>query len=206
MIKKIVKAIVVIATVLVITAGYPVSVHAQQEGEIKVSQFMTAMQDMDAKAEPNSNAETIFSYEAGASVLVTGETQDGWYIVYYQGKTGYIDKNTPVDPATSIDPNESQAVLVVQEIDVEALDAEMEALQMEDKIIVEEVERYRAERRRSRIWGTVIVLLVIGIFAVGIVSTVRAEKKKKEDVHEGKNEDKNEDENKIENIIDLDKE
>lgn len=198
MMKKILKAIVMIAAVLVITAGYPLS--ARAAGEIQVRQIMTAMQNLDAKAEPDSNAETIFSYDAGASVLVIDERQDGWYVVYYQGKTGYINKNTPVDPSTFIgqdtsdDPSTSQEVLVAQEMDVEALDAEMEALQVENKIIVEEVERQREEARRSKIWGTVIVLLVIAIFAVGIVSTVLAEKKKKED------------ENEKENIIDLDKE
>ena len=181
MMKKFMKAIVMIAAILVMTAGYSASAHAQGEGEIKVSQFMTATQDLDAKAEPNNSADTIFSYEAGDSVLVTGETQDGWYIVYYQGMTGYIAQNTPGGQNTLGDADTSQGVLAVQEIDIEALDAEMDALQQEDKIIVEEVERYRAEMRRSRIWGTVIVLLVIAIFAVGIVSTVRAEKKKKED-------------------------
>lgn len=198
MMKKVLKAIVMIAAVLVITAGYPLS--ARAAGEIQVRQIMTAMQNLDAKAEPDSNAETIFSYDAGASVLVIDERQDGWYVVYYQGKTGYINKNTPVDPSTFIgqdtsdDPSTSQEVLVAQEMDVEALDAEMEALQVENKIIVEEVERQREEAHRSKIWGTVIVLLVIAIFAVGIVSTVLAEKKKKED------------ENEKENIIDLDKE
>ena len=198
MLKKILKSIAMIAAVVVITAGYPLS--ARAAGEIQVKQIMTAMQKIDAKAEPDSNAETIYSYDAGSSVLVTGETQDGWYIVYYQGKIGYVDQNTPVDPSTFIgtdnsdEPNTPQKVLVEQEIDVAALDAEMEALQIEDQIIVEEVERYREEARRSKIWGIVIVVLVIAIFAVGIVSTVLAEKKKKED------------ENTKENIIDLDKE
>lgn len=201
MMKKLMKAIVMIAAVLVITAGYSGSVHAQVEGEIKVSKLMTAMQDIDAKAEPDSNADTIFSYEAGAYVLVAGETQNGWYVVYYQGKTGYIDKNTPVDPSTSLDPDKSQVVLEVQDIDMEALDAELEEMQTESKIIVEEVEQYRAELRRSRIWGTIIVLLVIGIFAVGIVSTVRAEKKKKEgqDISEDQKEDQDISEDQQEN-------
>ena len=182
MMKKFIKAVVMIAAVLVIASGNPAAAHAQEEAtEIQVLRFMNATQRIDAKAEPNSNAETIFSYDAGDSVLVTGETQDGWYIVYYQGKTGYIYPKASGGNNTPGAQDTSQDVLVEQELDIEALDAELEALQVEDKIIIEEVERYRAEVRRSRIWGTIIVLLVIGIFAVGIVSTVRAEKKKKED-------------------------
>lgn len=191
MMKKFIKAVVMIAAVLGIASVNPAATHAQEEvTEIQVLRFMTATQKLDAKAEPNNNAETIFSYDAGASVFVTGETQDGWYIVYYQGKTGYINPNASGGSNKQGAQDTSQDVLVEQELDIEALDAELEALQVRDKIIVEEIERYRAEVRRSRIWGTVIVLLVIGIFAVGIVSTVRAEKKKKED----------------EGIIDLDKE
>ena len=86
----------------------------------------------------------------------------------YQGKTGYLNKST------------SEKSLQKTEIDVEALDAEMEKEQIESKMIVEETERQRAEARRSKIWGAVIVLLVLGIFATGIVSTIQAEKKKKD--------------------------
>ncbi len=62
--------------------------------------------------------------------------------------------------------------------DVAALDAEMEAEIAEAKLVVEEVERYRAEAKRSRIWGVVIVLLVVAIFAVGIISTIQVKKQK----------------------------
>lgn len=182
MMKKFIKAVVMIAAILVIASGNPVDAHAQGEAtEIRVLRFMNALQKVDAKAEPNNNAETIFSYDAGDSVFVTGETNNGWYIVYYQGNIGYIYPKTSGGQNTPGAQNTSQDVLVEQEIDIEALDAELEALEVENKIIVEEVERYRAEVRRSRIWGAIIVLLVIGIFAVGIVSTVRAERKKKED-------------------------
>ena len=43
-------------------------------------------------------------------------------------------------------------------------------------MIVEEVERQREEARRSKIWGTVIILLVMGIFGMGVVSTVKDKK------------------------------
>lgn len=178
MMKRMMKAILLCVVTVVMAAGYVSSVHAEDVlGEVQFERFMTALEQVDAKAEPDDNAETLFSYDAGATVYVSGETENGWYIVSYQGKTGYINKKS------------AQQALSEETIDVEALDEELVALQVRDKIIVEEVERYRAETRRSRIWGTVIVLLVIGIFAVGIISTVRAEKNKKDG-----------------NIIDLDKE
>ena len=170
MMKRTLKAALMCAIIIVIAAKYPARTHAQDAlSETQFSQFMTTLQKIDVKAEPDDKAETLFSYDAGAAVYVTGETEDGWYIVFYQGKTGYINKDS------------SKEALSTKEVDIQALDEEMEALQVRDKIIVEEVERYRAEARRSRIWGTVIVLLVVGIFVVGIVSTVRSERKNKGD-------------------------
>lgn len=137
-----------------------------KEGETvpQPGRLMEAEQQVDAREEPNDNAGVIFSYAPGDMVYVAGETEDGWYIVSYQGKTGYINISA------------SEAALSPAEMDVEALNAEMEAIQEESRMIIEETERYRAESRRSKIWGAVIVLLVIGIFAMGILSTIQAER------------------------------
>lgn len=56
------------------------------------------------------------------------------------------------------------------------LDAEFSALEEESVMIVEEVERQRMEARRSKIWGAVIIVLVVGIFSMGIVSAVKDKK------------------------------
>lgn len=205
MMKRIMKAVLVLMATLLVAVGYPISVHAQEVlEETQFSQFMKVLQQVDAKIEPNDNAETAFTYEEGSLIWVTGETEDGWYIVIYQGETGYINKNI------------AQQALAEEEIDVEALDEEFAEQELESKIFVEEVERYHTEVRRSRVWGTIIVLLVIGIFAVGIVSTFRAEKMKKEDNDISEDQQENshnkeqpkEDINKAQdtNIIDLDEE
>lgn len=134
-------------------------VRAEEISEL--SQLMTADEAVDMKAAPNHGAETIMSYQAGDAVFVTGETADGWYRAIYQDKEGYIPKDS----------------LRIQEIDVAGLDAEMERTEQEAELVVETVERYRAETRRSKIWGSVIVVLVAGIFATGIVSSVRGKRK-----------------------------
>lgn len=128
------------------------------------SQVMSAKESFAMKAEPDEDAKTLMTYEEGAAVFVTGETADGWYRIMYQDKTGYVKKE----------------VLRAQEMDVEGLDAEMEANAEEAKFMVEAVERYRVDARRSKIWGSVIILLVAGIFAVGIISTLRSQKSGKE--------------------------
>ena len=140
---------------------------AQPEGGISISelsQLMTADEDIDMKTDPSGSAETIMSYKAGDSVFVTGETANGWYRAIYQDKEGYIPKDS----------------LNILELDVAALDEEMARTEQEAELVVETVERYHAEARRSRIWGSVIVVLVVGIFATGIISGIKSAKGKDE--------------------------
>lgn len=164
--KKIMVSFLLLMLISVMSAGYLLPVYARDGvTETQISMFMKALGHIDAKSEPKDDAETIFTYDEGDHIYVSGETPNGWYIVYYRGQTGYINKNISQEAET-----------VQDELDLEALDDELEAQEAENKLIAEGVERYLSEARRSRIWGVVIVLLVIGIFAVGIVSTIREEK------------------------------
>lgn len=129
------------------------------------NQLMTAEQDVDMKAEPNVDAQTIMTYKKGDLVFSTGETANGWYHVIYQDKNGYVEKEA----------------LSVQELDVEGLDAEMTLHEQEGKLVMETVEKYHAEERHSKIWGGVIILLVAAIFVVGIFSAVKAKKEEDSD-------------------------
>lgn len=138
-------------------------------GISEMSQLMTAEEDVDMKTAPEEGAEVIRSYQKGDSVFVTGKTPDGWYRVVYQDKEGYVP----------------QTVLSVQEIDVAALDEEMARTEQEAKLVVETVDRYRTEARRSKIWGSVIIVLVLGIFATGIISGIKSSKGKEEQQKKG---------------------
>lgn len=140
---------------------------AQTESEVhayELYQLMSVDKNVDMKSEPKNSAETIISYQKGDTVFVTGEVGDGWYSAVYQGKEGYISKDS----------------LSIVEIDVEGLDEEMEETWREAEFVVETVERYREEARRSKIWGTVIVILVLGIFATGIISGIKSAKGEEE--------------------------
>lgn len=121
---------------------------------------MKAEKETAMKAEPETSAETLMTFEKGSLIFVLGETAEGWYHVRYQSMEGYVEKEG----------------MSVQEMDVEGLDAEMAANEAETKMVVEVVEKYREDARRSKVWGTVIVVLVAGIFATGIVSAVRSNK------------------------------
>lgn len=138
-----------------------IPVHAQEDLQVpQASQIMTAKQALDMKADPDESSETIHSYAEGENLFVTGE-MDGWYQVRYQDLTGYVAKEGVTE----------------MNVNVAALDEEFAVEEEEGRILVEEVERQRDEAKRTKIWGAVIVVLVIAIFATGIVSTMKASKK-----------------------------
>lgn len=140
-----------------------IRVHAEVQ-VTDLSKLMVTKNTIDAFEEPSEQSKTTITYEAGASVMVTGETADGWYRVAFQDKVGFV-KKTDLQEAG---------------IDIAALDEEFEVNEVEGKIFVEEVVRIREQITRSRIWGTIIVLLIVGIFGTGIYSTIKSEQNKKQ--------------------------
>lgn len=140
----------------------------------QLQQIMVTARKVEMKAEPDFTSETLMTYEKGASVFVIDAIDDDWVYVRYQDMTGYVDKTA----------------LLMQTVDTADMDAEFAREADQTKFVLEEVERYKAEARRSKIWGTVIVVLVLGIFAMGIISGICA--KKKEDTKQENGEALNE--------------
>ena len=140
-----------------------ITVYAQTQ-VTELSKLMVTKTAVEALEEPSEQSKTTITYEAGASVMVTGETADGWYRVAYQDKVGFVKKTD----------------LEETDINIAALDEEFGANEIDGKIFVEEVVRIREQITRSRIWGTIIVLLIAGIFGTGIYSTIKSEQKKKQ--------------------------
>lgn len=141
-----------------------ISVHAEV-AVTELSTLMATQNAVDALAEPSEESEVVFSYEKDSHILVTGETTTGWYRVAYQDKVGYVRKSD----------------LKETELNMAGLDEEFAANELEDKLFIEEVERVRAQISRSRIWGTIIILIIVGIFGTGVYSTIMSDKKKKQD-------------------------
>ncbi len=91
------------------------------------------------------------------------------------GDNGALGTNEPLDADQTADVNEQEH----QEY-IDALDREMAAMEAEGQLVVEEVERQRAEHKRAMIWKIVIGVLIVGIFAVGIYSSVSSNNKKED--------------------------
>ena len=149
-------------------------VRAQEDsGDFSVTelnQVMTIAQDCSVYESPSEDS-AVRDYTAGSSVWVTGETQNGWYRISYQESEGYILKDSTTGLMIEV---EGKGIVDLEDA---GLAEEMAALEAENKAFIENVERQRAELKRSRIWMVVIVVLIVAIFAVGIVSTIKQVKK-----------------------------
>lgn len=130
----------------------------------------------EARVSPDADADVVVELPAGSQLLVTGQ-EAGWYQIFYQGKTTYV----PMDAVTDS-----------TEVDPAALEEEMVRAEEEGAAFVESLETQRRAATRSRIWGIVIVVLIVAVFATGVVSAVRSGKTTKGKDGEPKKEHKRE--------------
>lgn len=136
-----------------------------QASEIDSSAAMTlqqTMKDTEIKEEPDSGAETLSELEKGTAVIVYGEPQDSWSQVEYQGVKGYIESNV-LESYSAIE-------------DADELDEEFEAVEEETRRIIDEHELAQKSKRKAIVWGIIIAILIVGIFAVGIISALKKDK------------------------------
>lgn len=148
-------------------------VHAGDIEFTECSKLMEAVASVDATEQPDVNSAVITTFEQGTPVLVTGESEAGWYRITFQGQEGYVRMDAV-----------KMAVQVEGE-SLEELDRELDEMEQTNRIILEEVERMRTEQKRSMIWTVIIIILVISIFVVGIYSTIKASSKDAEDAEAG---------------------
>lgn len=165
-------------SLLVIFTGLSIAVPVRAEGTkneaVQMERLMTAAQDAEMKRTPEEAGEVVTVFEAGSSVYVMGETASGWYQVSYQGNTGYV----------------REELLKDIEVDLTALELEMDDVETEGKILTEETERVRSEEERSKVWIIVLGLIIGGIFVTGILigsvsSGRRRRRRHKRDVQSG---------------------
>lgn len=103
----------------------------------ELNQVMTILVDCDAKELPQRGSANVMSYSAGSPVWVIGETEDGWYQVSYQDQKGYIPKDYISELQVEV---EDKGVVGLGEA---GLDEEMTAVEAENKMVIEEIERQR---------------------------------------------------------------
>ena len=113
--------------------------------------------------EPNEQAAVIATLTAGTPVFSVEATDGVWVKVMYQQMTGYI-------PVTKVKTFAS-----------DELTKEFEQIALENGLLISEIEYIELQRKQKVVWTAIIVILVVMIFAVGIVSAFMKNIKEMED-------------------------
>lgn len=166
--KKLWKTVLLLAVLISVAAGAgSITVKAEDKKDDAAevtSGVMTLKEDVGAREEADASSKEVITLKKGASIFVMEKTENGWYHFVQDGTEAYVEcskVNTPQVNEALAAEMEEQVVAAVKDIDM--------------------VNQYREEASKSKIWGAVIVLFVIAIFAVGIITTVRKQKTLKED-------------------------
>lgn len=147
-----------------VAASEKISSEAKTEMEENVmGTLQQTVKAAEIKETPDEDSDTLASLPKGTAVIVYGEPQDSWCRIECRGVEGYI---------------ESDALEQYQAESTENLGQEFQAVEEETLRTIDEYELLQEEKRTSRIWGTVIVVLVIAIFIVGILSALRQNREK----------------------------
>ena len=143
--------------------------------------------DVDILVSPEDGADVMVSFKKGDPVFVTG-FKNGYYVVYYQGKPGYFCTSTSKSQSSDvvIDENseDTEGVLdtILEEDDtfddaggsdvISELDSEFKSGAEEMDYVISEIDSAEKARKSSVIWGAVVAVIIILIFALSIFGKI----------------------------------
>lgn len=146
-----------------VTAQEGAAAAATMDAAIAENVLLETTQKVQLKEEPSETAATVAEFEAGTPLLSKQAAQNGWIQVAYQETTGYLPvQNVKLYGAEN------------------TIEQEFEEIRMDNDLIMSELLYRESQKRQKILWGSAIAVLVIAIFAVGIISAVKKNKEEKE--------------------------
>lgn len=127
--------------------------------ELKQNMVMETIEEVKLLEAPEKRAEEVIALPAGAAVVLTEDEVKGWCKVSAQETEGYLQTSQLKTLGNA-----------------EELNSEFDKISNTVQLIFDEIIVRENETKQSRIWGTVIVVLIAAIFGVGIVSAVKKNK------------------------------
>lgn len=142
-----------------------ITVYAAELESIQKNMVLEMVETVELREESTVTAKTITTLQAGTTVVVVEDANGDWCKVSYQEQEGYV----PVAKLKTLGNKEE-------------LNSEFGKISQTVQLAFEEIMVREHEEMQARIWGSIIVVLVVAIFGVGIASAV---KKNKEESKEG---------------------
>ena len=113
--------------------------------------------DLEVYQEASETSKVIAVLDEGTVVLAMDETsEEGWCKISVKEMTGYIETGHLVTLGSS-----------------EEMDLEFEQIGNNYHMVFNEVQQLEKQQLQTRIWGTVIAVLTVGMFAAGIIPVIK---------------------------------
>lgn len=155
------KVLVTTAAIWMLLAVVFVSANAAELDTTVVGTILKTDVNMEVYQEASETSEVITMLDAGTVVLVTDDVEEDWCRISVKEVTGYI-KSGHLIPLNSS----------------EEMNLEFEQIGNNYHMLFNEVQQLEKQQLQTKIWGSVIAVLVVGIFAAGIIPVI---KKNRED-------------------------
>lgn len=152
---KLGRILCILAALLVIGT----TVHAAEAENIKKDMVLQVNDDIKLRAKPDASAAVTAELKKGTPVVITQDAKGGWCMVSYREKSGYV---------------QTTHLGIVG--DNGKLDDELKHIGESGIMAYFEAEMEKRRIDTERIWGAVIVVLVIAIFGAGILSAVKKDR------------------------------
>lgn len=186
--------------VLIMLLAMGMTVCASDAEDIKKNTVFQVNSDVELHEQPDDTSEVTAALPSGTTVIVREDAKDGWCLVAHQEDVGYVqisflgvlgsqgapavpeDRSMPENETESGTETMTDAQKAAEpEIagNVSALDEEFKTIKEEGRLAYQEAEEAKAQADSEKKWGTVIAVLVVAIFAVGIITTLAGNKGKK---------------------------
>lgn len=113
--------------------------------------------DLEVYQEASETSKVIAVLDEGTVVLAMDEnSEEGWCKISVKEMTGYIETGHLVTLGSS-----------------EEMDLEFEQIGNNYHMVFNEVQQLEKQQLQTRIWGTVIAVLTVGMFAAGIIPVIK---------------------------------
>lgn len=154
-----------------------------QARSLEILEMVQTEKRVESRVEPSDDAKMGHVYEAGDYLLIVEGGNASWHAVAYQGEVYYVKKANAVEvkaPVAEVEDEEDGTTkeVVMDEAFKEELNEEMEVEKHENKVFVEEYERYKEESKQKKIWGAIIAVLIAAVLGISIYSNVSGKKER----------------------------
>lgn len=129
-------------------------VYAEETDSKVIGTAMKTAQDANMYQKASEASEVTAALKAGTVVLVTEEVGEGWSMISVNETVGYIRTEH------------------LETLGGDEINWEFEQIGNNYHMLFNEMELLKKQKTQAKIWGTVIAVLIIGIFVAGIIPVI----------------------------------